>query len=270
MYTKNDFGWVITQDSVFVEFKGESATILADDPAYNRIVNAIKTEDWDSLPAILSPKMAIVELSENRLHVDGSQVYLKEEDGAEWPVPGELNDCILRHVHENLPLGGLVNFAFNLRKNPTRRSVHQLFPWLESAKLTITNDGCFLAFKRIKHDWTDCHTGTVLNKPGCVIETDRSQVDDDPARHCSHGFHVCSWDYLRSFSGERIVQVKVNPADVVAVPEDYNNTKMRVCKYEVMKEVDSSAHAAAPSLSPLYQEDAETDAETVAESTERV
>jgi hypothetical protein len=31
---------------------------------------------------------------------------------------------------------------------------------------------------------------------------------------------------------------KVNPADVVAVPSDYNNAKMRVCKYEVINEVD--------------------------------
>jgi len=30
------------------------------------------------------------------------------------------------------------------------------------------------------------------------------------------------------------VLVKVNPKDVVSVPVDYNNTKMRVCRYEVI------------------------------------
>jgi hypothetical protein len=30
--------------------------------------------------------------------------------------------------------------------------------------------------------------------------------------------------------------LKVNPADVVAIPADYNNTKGRACKYEVVAE----------------------------------
>ena len=30
--------------------------------------------------------------------------------------------------------------------------------------------------------------------------------------------------------------VKINPADVVSIPKDYNNTKGRACKYEVIAE----------------------------------
>jgi hypothetical protein len=30
--------------------------------------------------------------------------------------------------------------------------------------------------------------------------------------------------------------VKINPADVVAIPADYNNAKARACKYEVVAE----------------------------------
>jgi hypothetical protein len=32
------------------------------------------------------------------------------------------------------------------------------------------------------------------------------------------------------------VVVKVNPADVIAVPNDYGNAKMRVCQMEVLRE----------------------------------
>jgi len=32
--------------------------------------------------------------------------------------------------------------------------------------------------------------------------------------------------------------VKVNPKDVVSVPYDYNYSKMRVCEYEVLREVE--------------------------------
>jgi hypothetical protein len=53
--------------------------------------------------------------------------------------------------------------------------------------------------------------------------------------------HCAGWNYLPHFgsgseSTDRIVIVKVNPADVIAVPNDYNNAKMRVCKMEVLRE----------------------------------
>ena len=34
-----------------------------------------------------------------------------------------------------------------------------------------------------------------------------------------------------------MVVVKVAPEDVVAVPPDYNNTKMRICRGEVLSEI---------------------------------
>ena len=35
--------------------------------------------------------------------------------------------------------------------------------------------------------------------------------------------------------------VKVDPADVVSIPVDYNNTKMRCCRYEVIGEYENYA-----------------------------
>jgi hypothetical protein len=69
---------------------------------------------------------------------------------------------------------------------------------------------------------------------------DRDDVDPDRNRTCSAGLHCCSQEYLPEFgcgAGNKIVEVRVDPKDVVAVPTDYNNTKMRVCKYEVLREI---------------------------------
>ena len=66
-------------------------------------------------------------------------------------------------------------------------------------------------------------------------------MDEDSTRTCSFGLHVCSYDYLPNFGtggGDRVVICEVNPRDVVAIPQDYNNTKMRVCKYKVIAEVE--------------------------------
>jgi hypothetical protein len=36
----------------------------------------------------------------------------------------------------------------------------------------------------------------------------------------------------------RVVIVKINPADVVSIPSDYKNTKGRCCRYEVIAEFE--------------------------------
>ena len=37
--------------------------------------------------------------------------------------------------------------------------------------------------------------------------------------------------------------IKINPRDVVSIPYDYNNEKMRCCRYEVIGEVPMSTTA---------------------------
>jgi hypothetical protein len=43
---------------------------------------------------------------------------------------------------------------------------------------------------------------------------------------------------LNHFGGERIMIVKINPRDVVSIPSDYNDTKGRACRYEVIGELN--------------------------------
>ena len=106
-------------------------------------------------------------------------------------------------------------------------------------ELPITEDGHFLAFKNVKIDYKDIHSGTFDNSVGKVCEMPRYKVDEDKDRTCSSGLHFCSIAYLPSFSdsnGGHTMIVKINPKDVVAIPADYNNTKGRTCKYEVIGE----------------------------------
>ena len=90
----------------------------------------------------------------------------------------------------------------------------------------------------------DVYTGTIDNRVGNVVSMPRNQVDDLSERTCSHGLHVCSIGYLTHYTGERLVAVKVNPRDIVSIPKDYENSKMRVCEYTVVQELDMSTIAA--------------------------
>ncbi|KAI9549450.1 hypothetical protein GHT06_001850 [Daphnia sinensis] len=88
----------------------------------------------------------------------------------------------------------------------------------------------FLGIQKVRDNYMDCHTGTMDNSVGKIVEMDRNLVNDNKDQTCSAGLHFCSESYLNCFGGERIVIVKINPADVVSIPSDYNDAKGRACK----------------------------------------
>jgi hypothetical protein len=77
--------------------------------------------------------------------------------------------------------------------------------------------------------------GKILNSIGATIEVKRNDVNEDRNACASYGIHVGSHRYARDFGKSgRLLIVKVNPRDVVAVPTD--GEKLRVVKYEVIAE----------------------------------
>jgi hypothetical protein len=110
--------------------------------------------------------------------------------------------------------------------------------FLEVNDMPITPDGHFLTYKAVTSDYKDFHTGKFDNSIGAKPEMPRHEVDDNRAITCSRGLHAANKDYASSFGGTGHLMVcKVNPKDVVSIPNDYNNAKMRVSKYEVIDEV---------------------------------
>ena len=236
--TAKDFPRVITRNSIIINHDGRQHIVRSDEASYELLLGAFRENDWDSVPDLLSPKVALHALSNGQLRVEGEQVYLSDEDGCEFQVSQSLNDNILLHLEQKLNLDPLIKFALNLQRNPSSRSVAQLFDWISNTNLTITEDGCFLAYKGVQDNFKDSHSGTFDNSPGAVVKVRRNSVDDDPSRTCSHGLHVATHDYASTFSN-KLMLVKVNPEHVVAVPTDYHRTKMRVCEYEVIEELEN-------------------------------
>jgi len=104
--------------------------------------------------------------------------------------------------------------------------------------MPITPDGHFLAYKKVRANYKDVHSGTMDNSVGQIVEMERHEVDDNKDVTCSTGLHFCGMSYLSCFGGDRTVIVKINPADVVAIPSDYNDAKGRACRYEVIGELN--------------------------------
>jgi hypothetical protein len=185
------------------------------------------------------------------------------------PIDNYATRKALDFAAEGLPYMPILAFIHNVMQNPSYRAVTELYQFLEVGNLPLTADGHFLAYKKVREvegKLVDIYTGKIDNSVGETIEVPRNQVDEDPDRTCSFGLHVCSHTYLPHFgvSGfDKVVVVKVNPADVVAVPRDYNNAKMRVCKYQVMSILEGYTENAniweGEKLNTEYDEPADQD-----------
>ena len=136
----------------------------------------------------------------------------------------------------------------------------ELYGYLEANNQPITEDGCFIAYKRVRLNYKDIHSGTMDNSVGKTPSMDRGEVNDDREVTCSTGLHFCGMSYLKHFPGGRIVIVKVNPADVVSIPKDYNAAKGRACKYEVIGELENDLEEDKLAATSVYVE-SETEVE---------
>lgn len=164
-------------------------------------------------------------------------------DGVE--ISSSLANQIRRHYEDDLPIEPLVKFVQKVRLNPSYRIRNQLWLFIEASQnsggFTIAEDGDILAYKKVRADYKDIHSGTFDNSVGKIVEMERMNVDDDPNHTCSSGLHFCAYSYLSSYGSsgnDKVMLVKVNPADVVSIPTDYNNAKARCCRYEVVQEIE--------------------------------
>lgn len=205
----------------------------------------------DHLIKLSEPARQIVAASKGgRVTVRDGVVYYGDE-----PIHNTITERILWGLREGFDMDPYVAFLDNLMLNPSNRAVNELYGFMEANGMGITDDGCLITYKKVRDDYRDIHSGTFDNSVGQVREMVRNKVDDRSNVTCSTGFHVCSYSYLPHFgsgSGDRVVICKVHPRDVVSIPNDYQNAKMRVCRYEVIGEVPQEELSDILSQKPVW------------------
>lgn len=245
--------FVLTDQVLSVFIDGQLHSVDRTVPNWERIKEALSDPDTDpaDLINLMSPIHAVAKATQDtggKIVVQNGYVYYNGS-----PIVSALASRLLDVVGEGLNVDSWIKFAENIFANPEDFSRTELYTWLEKSDLPITEDGCFLAYKRVQGNYMDIHSGTIRNRPGdsVVFPNGRDAVDKDRYRTCSVGLHFCSKDYLPHFgdtsNGDRTVVLKINPADVVSIPKDYGNTKGRCWKYEVISEVvDAPTRTWAP------------------------
>jgi hypothetical protein len=238
------FMWV--DGNLTLILKNKAHQVLPDHINYRLIMDSLQSASEDELLELVDIQTAVATFSQGRVEVKNGQVLY---DGEE--VHGAISKRILEFMSKGLPFQPLVNFLDNLMENPSMQSQTELYDFLEHQYLPITEDGHFLAYKAVRNDYKDKYAGTFDNRVGSICEMRRAKVDDNRGVGCSQGLHAGALNYVASYgsvdSGDKIVIVKINPKDVVSVPNDCNCEKLRTCRYEVVGEYQGEL------LKPLYK-----------------
>ena len=224
--------YLIQGSNIVVVVNNQPHTISKTHITYQKVLDAIKAGDWATVQDVIEPKKVVVNYGQGNVEVQGDKLFWR---GVE--MHNALTSRMITMLQDGFPVEPLVLFMENLMTNPSKRAVDELYGFLEDNNLPITPDGHFLAYKKVRENYMDVHSGTFNNSVGMICEMERNQVDDDKDRTCSTGLHFCSQEYLSHFGGQHTMILKINPRDVVSIPSDYNNSKGRCSRYEVIGEL---------------------------------
>lgn len=229
---------LITPDLLTIIFtEGLPVSIAKHDPRYGEIVNMIREDRKDEILGLVDRSEQIREHTKGKFLVRNGIVVIDDEF-----LPEALSDKLLDFCDQKQDTRPLELFWHNLKKNPSKDSKRDLYDFMRANKMPITPNGHFIGYKKVRANYKDCYTGSISNTPGRIIKMLRGEVDGNRNNTCSRGLHVAAFGYAANFSNGILLEVEVNPRDVVAVPPDYNQQKMRVCRYRVIrratKEID--------------------------------
>lgn len=210
----------------------------------------------DFLRKLSQPKSAVEHLSDGKMSLNDGGYQINNVT-----VPKELKNHIHNLRRKNYDVTIIERFLDKVmqipntyqdangltRQNPWAEQTRQsIFGFLSSNGYVITDDGDFLAEKIVSSDYgslrRDSSGNRVYYHVGTNPELPRYACDHNPDKTCSSGLHVCSDGYhFGSFSprsdlSDKLLICKINPKDVVSIPDEYGMNKIRVCKMHVLKE----------------------------------
>lgn len=251
-----EYSFIMTPDSISITMiDGDTFdTVNVDDDhekfeeVYDIIINDPRNQDaLAEAYELLNIKQHLANITDGKVTVypEEDKITYTNDDGSVGAFSGRLVERIISGAKSGDGIEHLIKFANKLSENPSYRAVNELYDFLEAADIKINPDGMVECFKRVRGDFMDVYSGTFDNSVGKTVQVPRNMVDEDSNNTCSYGLHVCSYSYLNSYTGNKVIKVLVDPADFVAIPADYYSyngdgqvkAKARVCKYQVVEDI---------------------------------
>lgn len=242
----------ISDRYIYVNINNKVHNITSSHPNFAAVKACLEAKEYDRLAELVTVGTFIIR-GTKRVTIEKGRVLYRGR-----AVDTTLTRFLLKIYAEGKDMTAWENFVENLYQNPSEECRNELYNFMaleeqKKARIVIEPDGCMILYKRLRSDYTDCHTGTVLNLPGTYISMPRDMTDQNYRVACSSGYHCCARTYLANFRGGdrygRLVRVRVNPKDIVAAP--VGDHKLRTWCYYVIDEIENLDYE--DSDHPLFQ-----------------
>ena len=232
----SNVAFTITPAGILLFLNGVQSQVPQDHPNYSRIKDALVTKQYHKITSdMLDARSAVKKwiLSNSRFNLTNDRLAL---DGRTFS--DAVTDKVLRMIEAGNDANALFNFLIKTRQNPSNIAQDELLLFCVANNFMIHEDGDILAYKSVRENFTDIHSGKFMNKVGMTVSMERNAVDDNRERTCSNGLHFASHEYASTWTTYgHLMLLKLNPKDVVSIPSDYSNQKGRTCRYVVIAEV---------------------------------
>lgn len=213
---------------------------------YNDALKAAKIRDFKALLAAFDLDSSLKDKSGGKVTFENGVIRY---NGA--AVDNKLSKHIIRMVSEGFDCKPIMRFMEWCYQNPNPTVIDRLYDFMENVGIMLDDEGFIVAFKKVRDDGYDYYSETVHYEVGKVIEMDRDKCDGDSRNTCSSSLHSGSLNYTQNiwYAGQgRTLLLRINPRDVVAVPEEAGFEKLRSCRVEVIKDITGDIQSEYPSV----------------------
>jgi len=160
-----------------------------------------------------------------------------------------LNDEYIEHevglqalhmLDKGMPVAPLLKFLVKMRQNEDPRVRQQLLSFMTKNDFFIDYNGDIVCWKKVGKDaggnLVDLWTKKLIYNPPRTVTMPRGAVMNDPTNACGPGLHFATWRFTYNYSGNAVVEMRVDPRDVVSIP--YSETdKGRAQTTRIVKEI---------------------------------
>lgn len=239
---------VSTRAITIIEPGGSVLTVTSDENGrFQKATEAMNNGDWQVLHDLCSGRSRRADEYQKTISKLGFTIkggYVVMNNGTGQIALGGLESILKRleafsvSGNENGVLA-LGRFIDKLLDNPDRNIMNRVVDFMKFSDVELDEDGDIITYKYVDGDYLDSYSRKLDNRPGAEVFMKRALVDPNIRNECSQGLHVCALSYAFKFwaSGKRLVRCKLNPRDIVAIPEDYKGAKIRTCRYTSTEDV---------------------------------
>ncbi len=120
------FPFLIQGSNVVVVIDNTPHTISKTHITYQKVVDAIKAGDWETVRDTINPKKVVLNYGAGNIAVQGEKLFWK---GTE--MHGAIVNRMIEMLQSGFPIEPLANFMQNMMENPSFRAVNELYGFLE-------------------------------------------------------------------------------------------------------------------------------------------